>query len=944
MSVMISAFMRLPVRYVLLVTLALISACQTVPPKPATNTLSDIDVNKGESPKESVFIKPKSQEEIREAYDEYLNNAQVDEKTRLDALTRLAELEYKDSGQLLQEKPGDQADDTLSSEQKLYYERLQRTIALLSTSIKDYPNAKGNDTVLYQLAKAQAQNDQYDDSIESLQLLVDKYPQSPYYVEAQFRIAEDAFSVQDFSAAEYAYSEVIASHGNEIFYEKSLFKRGWSRFKQEYYFDSIEDYIEAVVNHEFGVYETLNAADRDQFDEYFRAIALSFTYLNEPDKLAEYFKNRPDFQNTYHVYQMVGDLYLQQERFSDAVETHRHFIKHFPNSDNIPYSYLKIIEIWKDSGFNRQIYQSIEDYYLAFNPASKYWLNQNENSKVNRVTRRSLREYIVLMTSYFHNRYQSNQKSTDYQQADKWYQRYLQYYEAYAQQDNIFFLYGELLAQKNNNQQALKYYELAAFDNEQILHKESAYAAIVQSNSLFEKTGDQTYLNKYIAYSKRFVQQFSQDKRTLQTSLHASEQAYLNKQYTDAIELADLALLNNKQASSFQSTQIKASAYFYLNEFEEAESLYRQIFTLKNPGEKQRGEFETNLALSIYRQAEAASKKDDIGGAIYHYARISTLVPKTEVASTGLYDAIALNVKHKQWNDAITLIERFKQLYPQHKFTNDISKKALVAYLGSNQNIKAAREFEKIARSDSDIAVKGAAQWRAAEIYEEKGQIKQAIRAYRAYSESFKKPYSQLLEAMDKVASLYSKDKSFESSRRWYQDIIALDEKALNNVRTDISRQITSKALLALARFEKNRFDSLKLSLPLKNSLLRKKAAMQQSVKLYGQASINKVYDITTEATFSIAKIYQDFSHALLKSDRPRNLNEEELDQYEILLEDQAFPFEDKSIEFFEINLSRVRDGLYNDWIEKSLEKLKVLFPVRYGREPKKDDYVAGMR
>ncbi len=123
---------------------------------------------------------------------------------------------------------------------------------VLSTSVRDYPGAKGNDSLLYQLAKAQAQNDQHDESIESLSTLVEKYPRSTYYVEAQFRIAEDAFSLQDFSAAEYAYSEVIVSPGNDIFYEKSLFKRGWARFKQKFYSDAIEDYIEAVLNHDFG--------------------------------------------------------------------------------------------------------------------------------------------------------------------------------------------------------------------------------------------------------------------------------------------------------------------------------------------------------------------------------------------------------------------------------------------------------------------------------------------------------------------------------------------------------------------------------------------------------------------------------------------------------------------------------------------------------------------
>lgn len=921
--------------------LTLLSACQSATQKPVTtNTLGDIDQTSTNKAREAVYIQPKSKKEIRKAYIDYLNNAVVDEKTRSDALTRLAELEYEKSAELSQANPDNQINPV---DEERYYQRLQRTIELLSTSITDYPDAKGNDVLLYQLAKARAQNDQLDESIEALSILVEKYPRSPYYVEAQFRIAENAFSTQSFSAAEYAYNEVIISPGNDIFFENSLFKRGWSRFKQSFFEEAIEDYIEAVSHHSFGVYEMLSPGERDQFDEYFRAIALSFTYLNDTERLASFFKDRPDFPYRYQTYQMIGDLYLKQERFSDAVDTHRQFIRHFPDSDDIPYAYLKIIEIWKDSGLKKPIYQAIEDYYRAFSPTSSYWLKQNENSKINRALRRSLREYIVLITGYYHNRYQSSGSGDDYQQAEKWYRRYLQTYDAYAQQDNVYFLYGELLAQKNRRAEAFKYYELAAFDNEQILHREASYAAIVLSAELYAETSEKDYLDKSALYAKVFARQFSQDKRAYPVSLRAAEQAYQKQNYSDAIELADLALQSNNKSSAFQPGLIKALSYFNLNDFVEAESLYNKLILSKELDSHERQEFRNNLALAIYRQAEQAASNEDTARSIQHFARISVIVPESDIAASGLYDAIALHMKYEQWADAIGLIDRFQSQYPRHKFANDVSRKLSVAYLHSNQSIKAAKEFEKIARTDNDLVIKAAARWQAAQIYEDKNEIELAIKSYREYSESFPEPYAQRLEAMEKIAGLYAKIKSPKASRDWYEKIITTDEMVLNNVRTDASRLITSSAYLVLARLEKDRFDTLQLTLPLKNSLRKKKTAMQNSVVLFGKASVNRIFDITTEATYSIGKIYQDFSQSLLNSDRPDHLNEEELDQYEILLEDQAFPFEDKSIGFFEINLSRIKDGLYDDWIEQSFNELIILFPVRYNRQPKQDDHVAEM-
>ena len=79
---------------------------------------------------------------------------------------------------------------------------------------------------------------------------------------------------------------------------------------------------------------------------------------------------------------------------------------------------------------------------------------------------------------------------------------------------------------------------------------------------------------------------------------------------------------------------------------------------------KQRHQYQNNLALSIYRLAEASARENDIPRAIHHFSRISTIVASNAIAATGLYDAIALNMKHKQWNDSIQLIKRFQKTIP----------------------------------------------------------------------------------------------------------------------------------------------------------------------------------------------------------------------------------------------------------------------------------------
>ena len=57
-----------------------------------------------------------------------------------------------------------------------------------------------------------------------------------------------------------------------------------------------------------------------------------------------------------------------------------------------------------------------------------------------------------------------------------------------------------------------------------------------------------------------------------------------------------------------------------------------------------------------------------------------------------------------------------------------------------------------------------------------------------------------------------------------------------------------------------------------------------------------------------------------------------ELEQYELAIEEQAYPFEEKAIDIHESNLKLIFRGVYNVWIEKSLQKLAEFVPARYDK------------
>jgi hypothetical protein len=93
-----------------------------------------------------------------------------------------------------------------------------------------------------------------------------------------------------------------------------------------------------------------------------------------------------------------------------------------------------------------------------------------------------------------------------------------------------------------------------------------------------------------------------------------------------------------------------------------------------------------------------------------------------------------------------------------------------------------------------------------------------------------------------------------------------------------------------------------------------------------------EVAEVTAAATWYIAETYLAFSAALLESERPAGLSETERSEYELVIEEEAFPFEEQAIGVHEQNFELLAGGIYNPWVQKSLDKLAVLMPGRYAK------------
>ena len=124
------------------------------------------------------------------------------------------------------------------------------------------------------------------------------------------------------------------------------------------------------------------------------------------------------------------------------------------------------------------------------------------------------------------------------------------------------------------------------------------------------------------------------------------------------------------------------------------------------------------------------------------------------------------------------------------------------------------------------------------------------------------------------------------------------------------------------------------LTLPIERSLPAKRDAIRSAIGWLDQAAGHGFASVTTAATYELGELYRDLAADLIASQRPRNLDALALEQYELLLEEQAYPFEEQAIGYHETNLRRIAQGIYDPWVARSYTALLEMLPARYGREP----------
>jgi tetratricopeptide (TPR) repeat protein len=827
-------------------------------------------------------------------------------------------------------------------------------IALYQQLLADYPLYERNDQVLYQMSRAYEELGRVEEAMAVMGRLVADFPGSHYIDEVQFRRAEYFFTRRRYLDAEDAYTSIVKIGVSSSFYDLALYKLGWTFYKQDLYEEALHNFI-ALLDYKVAIgYDFAQSEDeqeRKRMEDTFRVISLSFSNLGGAEAVVEYFARRGQRSYEDSVYSNLGEFYFDKRRYNDATATYNAFISRNPFHARSPHFHMRVIAIHAAGGFPSLVLEAKKEFATNYGLKAEYW--QHFDPAACPDVLGYLKTNLADLANHYHALYRDphhqDEKTANFEQALHWYREFLASFRSDSESPAINYQLADLLLENHSYALAAVEYEKTAYDYQP--HEKSAtagYAAVYafrQQLAAVPPAGNDQIRREVVRSSLKFAETFPEHDKAAIVLGAAADDLFDMKEHEQAAVVAYRLIA----AFPGADTDVTRSAWlvvghssYELLRYGEAESAYVKVLELLPAEATTRAALVDNLAAAIYQQGEQANASGDYRGAADHMLRVGRMAPTSKIRPTAEYDAAAALMQLKDWPAAATVLIGFRDTFPGHELQPEVTKKIAYVYRENGQLAQAAAEFERIERESQDQEIRREALLVAAELHEAAGNQASALAVYRRYVSYFPKPVELNLETRNKIAVMLKAANDRDSYLKELKEIVALDGTA-GSARTDRTRYLAAQAALVLAEPGYDRFVAVKLEQPFEVNLRRKRDLMKTAMQEFGKLLDYQVGEVTAAATFYLAEINAHFSKALVVSERPSGLSAVEREEYELAIEEQAYPFEEQAIAAHESNLKLIALGLYNEWIDRSLQKLAEFVPARYARSEQASGIISSL-
>ncbi|NMB75074.1 MAG: tetratricopeptide repeat protein [Myxococcales bacterium] len=912
-------------------------------------------------------------------------------RERADALFRLAELLWERSERELlasmrayeesieafragriRERPGEPRID------------LRASLAVYEQILEKHPDFSQTDMVLYLYGFALNEHGDEETALSIYRTLLKRFPNSAFAADAHLALGEYAFTKGRYAEARQAYQRVMDDPQNAL-YDLAAYKAAWCFFKEGQAQEAALRFREVLrrsrERRESG--RRVQTAAGDLENEALEDLALTFSESGGAREALRFMGQVGGEDYSIRVLRSLGEVFLRQARFDEAVDAFRSLVDNFPLADDGPEHQARVVEALERRGRIEESLRERRRLAERFGPGSSWLAEHRQRPELAEKAVAMAEENLRQVALRRHKQAQEKKDAAAYEVAVVAYQDYLKIFPSAAESPRMHFLVGEALYQLGRFEPAaLNYLTAAEHGQDPGLRREAAYAAVLAYDRLRPKSAGpvepaarEEVLSSAEAGFVRAVEMLgrlsSADEKLPALRFECGRIFYARAQFSRAAEHL-LALVRNhpKDPLAEAAADLALDSFTRLRDWKSLEKEARAFQQQKTfvSGEMAR-KLPSIISAAIFRGAGEHLKEQRFSQAAAEYLRLVKEFPADPLAPQALFNrGTALD----QAGEKAAAVEAFQQViarYPAQAAEASIVMAGLLERQYDYE--KSARHYAAFAERFREDARAPDALLLAARLENARGAYDGAARLLLEFTRTWPRHPKAPEALLAAGIALMQGEKPAEAERAFqaYLEKHAEKQKRVRESSLLLARALLAQGKAARAReliekcgafparkppegseleaaahcrflqaeqvFEEYRRIELK---PPKTRLIQalkdKAQLLAKAEGLFAQVVAAGHLEWASAALFRVGDMYAQFSEAIYRSPTPPDLKPDEVDIYRQELQALAFPIEDKALKAFGISHeTALRYRYFSVWSQRTLQMLRKLDPARFPPE-----------
>ncbi|MBK8012227.1 MAG: tetratricopeptide repeat protein [Deltaproteobacteria bacterium] len=965
--------------------------------------------------------------EAIERFQAFLQKYPDDPKYTPDAMFRLAELYFERSSDEYLTRSREYERQLAAFDQGALVQppeppqpSYERTIGLHQTLLRRFPDYRLTDAARYLLGYCYTEQGQNQEALEAYQDLVKLNPKSKLLAEVWTRIGEIYFDASDRASLEMAISAYleVQRFPESPYYDKALYKVAWTYYRLDRFSDAVAAFIQ-LVDYADRQKKLVGVSGSD-----LRAEAIQYVAISLADEDWGGLERAKEILNPLEKKEYVGELWKRygeilydQTRYELAIEVLKYNLERYPNAPHNPESQERIVRAYEQLRDFDRATDARETLVATYSEGSP-WAKANAGdpealARAADLTERSLYTAAIFrhqQAQAFKKAGRSQESRTSYVAASRAYEQYLSRFPKSKNAYDFQFFLAECLYYSEDFAQAAQQYDRvrdSQLDNKHL--EAAALSSVITYEKLVEQQEAQGKLPKLelltaaqrkgrkidpvvlgpaeqslVDSSDRFLALLPKSDRAPAIAYRAAEVFYKHDQLDEARRRFE-AIVAKYPASDVArySSNLIIESYLAVEDWTNVERTSQRLIEVaessSDPDTAKKQAFVESLRVfkvgAQFKQAEQFDAEGKFEDAANTYVRLVDENPAHEFADKALFNAAVAYEKVRRFDTASGIYQRIYDSYP---------KSALAPRALFRVGINAEKGFDFPAAVQAYTALverypksenRADALYNVAVVLENQQEYQAAANAFKRYAETFPrredagdvffraalvfqkmKAWPEMIDTLDAFTTRYRNSKAQRVRLVEAQKLIGDAHAAQKDsaraqqayaacVKEFDSRKlgVTSRAGAFAARcaFERaeaqfRSYDAISLDGDSRTQvkILNEKAKMQRLVeRAYQNIFDYKRVETTLAASYRIGYSYERFAEALFAAPIPkefRGREEYEL-EYKAQLEDKAAVLERKAEAAYRKAYEEAkRTRVTNEWTERILEGLNKYAPEEF--------------